>query len=102
MSLTRGEKVQCNGVRGGALNMMGLRIAGVCPRSVSVSLEELVPQDHFYRHLQKVLDLSFVLDLVRAGYAAPSRPSIDPLVFLRRQLVRFLQDIVRFAMRRLW
>jgi hypothetical protein len=29
------------------------------------SLETLVPADHFYRHLDAKLDLSFVRDLVR-------------------------------------
>jgi hypothetical protein len=31
----------------------------------AVSLEDFVLQDHFYRHLDRVLDLSFVHDLVR-------------------------------------
>ena len=39
--------------------MMGLKERAFAPK-VSVSLEELVPQEHFYRHVQKVLDLSFV------------------------------------------
>src|SRR5436305_9801145 len=60
---------------------------------VAVSLEELVPQDHFYRHLQKTLDLSFVYDLVREYYAAAGRPSIDPVVFFKLQLVMFFEDI---------
>ena len=30
-----------------------------------VSLEELVPADHFYRHVDRVLDFSFVRDLVQ-------------------------------------
>ncbi len=58
--------------------MMGLKERAFAPL-VAVSLEELVPRDHFYRHLQKVLDLSFVHDLVRECYAAGGRPSIDPL-----------------------
>jgi hypothetical protein len=29
---------------------------------ITVSLEDLVPQDHFYRHLEEKLDLSFVRD----------------------------------------
>ena len=29
-----------------------------------MTLEELVPPDHFYRHLERTLDLSFVRDLV--------------------------------------
>ena len=35
--------------------MMGLKERAFAPL-VCVSLEELVPQDHFYRHLQKVLE----------------------------------------------
>ncbi len=72
--------------------MMGLKERAFAPK-VSVSLEELVPQDHFYRHLQKVLDLSFVHDLVRGCYAAGGRPSIDPVVFFELQLVMFFEDI---------
>jgi hypothetical protein len=74
MRLTRGGKVQCNG-GGGASIMMGFKERAFAPL-VAVSLEELVPQDHFYRHLQKVLDLSFVYDLVRESYAVAGRPSI--------------------------
>ena len=33
-----------------------------------VTLEELVPPDHFYRHLEAKLDLTFVRDLVRGGW----------------------------------
>ncbi len=49
--------------------MMGFKERAFAPL-VAVSLEKLVPQDHFYRHLQHVLDLSFVHDLVREYYAA--------------------------------
>ena len=78
--------------------MMGLKERAFGPK-VSVSLEELVPQDHFYRHLQKVLDLSFVYDLVGECYAVAGRPSIDPVVFFKLQLVMFFEDIVRCANR---
>ena len=44
----------------------------------AVTLDELVPTDHFYRHLDGVLDLSFVCDLVGVGLswsvATASRP----------------------------
>jgi transposase len=72
--------------------MMGFKERAFHPL-VAVSLEELVPQDHFYRHLQKVLDLSFVYDLVRESYAVLGRPSIDPVVFFKLQLVMFFEDI---------
>src|SRR5260221_8261132 len=99
MRLTRGGRVECNG-GGGASIMMGFKERAFAAL-VAVSLEELVPQDHFYRHLQKVLDLSFVYDLVREAYAGAGRPSIDPVVFFKLQLVMFFEDIrsERFLMR---
>src|SRR5260221_4347546 len=91
MRLTRGGRLSCNG-GGGAPIMMGLKERAFAPL-VAVSLEELVPQDHCYRHLQRVLDLSFVHDLVRERYAAVGRPSIDPVVFFKLQLVMFFEDL---------
>ena len=72
--------------------MMGFKKRTFAPL-VAVSLEELVPQEHFYRHVQQVLDLSFVYDLVRECYAMAGRPSIDPVVFFKLQLVMFFEDI---------
>ena len=72
--------------------MMGLKERAFAPL-VCVSLEELVPQDPFYRHLQEVLDLSFVYDLVRESSAMVGRPSIDPVVFFKLQLVMFFEAI---------
>jgi hypothetical protein len=40
-----------------------------------------------------MLDLSFVLDLVKDCYASPCRASVDPILFFRLQLVMFLEDI---------
>ena len=60
---------------------------------VNVSLEELVPADHFYRHLERTLDLSFVREFVQKTYAGGGRPSIDPVVFFKLQLVMFFEDI---------
>lgn len=59
----------------------------------AVSLEELVPQDHFYRHLEQKLDLSFVREFVQEAYANQGRPSIDPVVFFKLQLVMFCENI---------
>src|SRR5690348_6196664 len=60
---------------------------------VNVSLEQLVPADHFYRHLHKSLDLSVVRDLVAPFYAAGGRPSIDPIVFFKLQLIIFFEGL---------
>src|SRR5947208_6824681 len=58
---------------------------------IHVSLEDLVPVDHFYRHLEQSLDLSFVREFVQETYAGKGRPSIDPVVFFKLQLVMFFE-----------
>jgi transposase len=60
---------------------------------ITVSLEDLVPTNHFYRHLEAQLDLSFVRDWTREYYAHRGRPSIDPAVFFKLQLVMFFEGI---------
>jgi transposase len=56
-------------------------------------LEELVPEDHLYRRLEATLDLSFVRELVAPLYAKGGRPSVDPVVFFKLQLVMFFEDL---------
>ena len=72
--------------------MMGTKARAFAPLP-PVTLEELVPDDHFYRHLERSLDLSFVRDLVREAYADIGRPSIDPVVFFKLQLVLFFEGL---------
>src|SRR4030095_11169944 len=73
--------------------MMGTKERNFQPLPEYISLEDLVPEDNFYRRLQKKLDLSFVRELVEDLYAAAGRPSIDPEVFFRLQLVMFYEGI---------
>ena len=72
--------------------MMGTKARHFAPL-INVSLEELVPADHFYRHLERTLDLSFVREFVRETYAGGGRPSIDPVVFFKLQLVMFFEGL---------
>jgi transposase len=62
-------------------------------RPALISVESSVPKDHFYRHLHRVLDLSFIRDLAADCYASGGRPSIDPEVFFRLQLIMFFARI---------
>src|SRR5215204_1597470 len=73
-------------------SMMGIkeRAFGSLP---PVSLEDLIPPDHFYRHLERTLDLAFVRELVRGAYADIGRPSIDPVVFFKLQLILFFEGL---------
>ena len=72
--------------------MMGAK-ARIFTPVTAVSLDELVPANHFYRHLDRVVDLSFVRNLVKETYAERGRPSIDPVVFFKLQLVMFFDGI---------
>lgn len=72
--------------------MMGVKARIFAPQQ-SVTLDDLVPQGHFYRHLERSLDLSFVRDLVRDCYAVLGRPSIDPIVFFKLHLIMFFEGI---------
>lgn len=73
--------------------MMGTKIRRFSPLPRDLSLENLVPQDHLYRRLEATLDLSFVRELVGPLYANGGRPSVDPVVFFKLQLVMFFEDL---------
>jgi transposase len=60
---------------------------------IAVSLDELVPSGNFYRHLEAKLDLGFVRGWVEDYYADRGRPSVDPVVFFKLQLVMFFEGI---------
>src|SRR3954469_1519971 len=60
---------------------------------ILVSLDGLVPKSHFYRHLDRTLDLTFVRDLVRDTYAESGCPSIDPVVFFKLQMILFFEGL---------
>jgi hypothetical protein len=63
--------------------MMGKKDRNFAPLPRGVSLEELVPEDNFYRRLEGAVDLSFVRELVRPLYAGGGRPSVDPVIFFK-------------------
>lgn len=65
-------------------------------------LETFIPQDHRLRHLNRVLDLSFVHEAVRDLFCQDNgRPSIDPEVIIRLFLIQAMDGIphVRELMR---
>lgn len=74
--------------------MLMLRHKEKCFKPQTLTLEELVPPNHFYRSLEAHLDLSFVYALVKDTYASTlGRPSIDPVVFFKLQLIMFFEGI---------
>jgi transposase len=73
--------------------MMGIKIRESQPLPIDTSLEDLVPTANFYRDLERRLDLSFVREMVAPLYACGGRPSVDPVVFFKLQLVMFFEDL---------
>jgi transposase len=73
--------------------MMGTKVRSFAPLPRDLSLEHLVPEDNFYRRLEARLDLSFVREMVAPLYAKGGRPSVDPVVFFKLQIVLFCEDL---------
>ena len=59
-----------------------------------VTIEDLMPQQHFLRKLEAALDLSFVYEETTRLYSQKfGRPPIDPVVIVKYLLVGFLYGI---------
>lgn len=59
-----------------------------------VTVEELVPKDHFLRQLDDAVDFLFIRERVRPLYCEDNgRPSIDPELALRMFVLSYLYDI---------
>src|SRR5215203_3261346 len=73
--------------------MMGTKVRSFAALPHELSLEDLVPEENFYRRLEVRLDLSFVREVVAPLYAKGGRPSVDPAVFFKLQLVMFFEGL---------
>lgn len=58
-----------------------------------LSLDKLVPDDNFYRHINEVLDLRFLYPSTKSYYGREGHQSIDPVVFFKILLVGYLNNI---------
>ena len=55
-----------------------------------VNLEEMIPQDHFLRIIDKYFDWNFIYEEVEKQYSTMGRPSIDPVVLFKIHILKFL------------
>ena len=59
-----------------------------------VIMEQLVPEDHFLRKVDRAVDFSFIYELCAPLYCADNgRPAIDPEILFRMLLVGYLYGI---------
>ncbi len=57
------------------------------------TIEQLVPQTHLVRKLEKTINWSFIYPLVKALYSDIGRPSIDPVVLFKMIFINYLFGI---------
>ncbi|MCL4547772.1 MAG: transposase, partial [Bacteroidetes bacterium] len=60
----------------------------------SVTIEDLVPVDNFYRQLSEFLDMRFAYQECKRIYGKTGNPSIDPVVFFKLVLFGYFENII--------
>jgi len=84
-------------VKYGNFEMKEEPLLGENPRSERmfyyVRMEEMVPENHLLRLINKHIDFGFIRDKVKPLYSHTGRPSIDPEVLLRILLIGYLYGI---------
>ena len=59
-----------------------------------ITIEDLVPEEHFLRKLEGAVDFGFIYDEVRDLYCADNgRPGIDPVILVKYLLLGYLYGI---------
>ena len=59
-----------------------------------VSLDQLVPEDHILRKIDRSVDFSFIYDLVEDKYSSDNgRPSIDPVMLIKIPIIQYMFGI---------
>lgn len=57
-----------------------------------VTLESIVPKDHYLRKIDAIMDFEFIYDYVEDMYGPTGRPSIDPVVLVKYALLEHLEN----------
>lgn len=63
------------------------------PMFYYVRIEDMVPENHLLRLINKFIDISFIREKIKHLYSHTGRPSIDPEILLRMLLVGYLYGI---------
>ena len=57
-------------------------------------MDDMVPQDHLLRIIDKAIDWNFIYDLVVDKYSQDNgRPSMDPVMLIKIPLIQYLYGI---------
>jgi transposase len=58
-----------------------------------VTLDELMPETHFLRDLDRLVSFDFIYDKISDLYSSTGRPSVDPVVLIKMLLIGYLYGI---------
>lgn len=54
-------------------------------------MDDMIPQDHLLRKIDKAIDWNFIYDLVEDKYCADNgRPSLDPVLLIKIVFIQYL------------
>jgi transposase len=61
---------------------------------VTTSIEALVPEDHFLRTIEEMIDFSFIEDKITPNYCSDNgRPSIPPITLFKMMFIGYFYGI---------
>jgi transposase len=63
-------------------------------KMVFLTIEDLMPEEHFLRDVDKYVNFDFIYDRVEHLYSKIGKPSIDPVVIIKMLLIGYLYDII--------
>jgi len=68
--------------------------AAIQPKMQFITIEDLMPQEHFLRDVYNAINFDFIYDRVEHLYSTVGRPSIDPVIIAKIFLIGYLYDIL--------
>ena len=69
------------------------RSRGMQQRLLCVTMKNLMPEKHFLRELDRLVDFEFIYEKVEGMYPHTGRRSIDPVVAIKMMLLGYLYGI---------
>jgi transposase len=60
----------------------------------TITLEQLVPEDNFYRRLKKEISMEWLYKATTKYYGSEGQESIDPVVFFKICLIGYINNII--------
>ena len=73
--------------------LMMTKRGAVQPKIQFITIEDLMPKEHFLRDVYSAINFDFVYDRVKHLYSAVGRPSIDPVIIAKIFLIGYFYDI---------